>query len=129
MQESLTLAQHRQSIAGQVEAITLGVFIDEEVSNQGLDGSATGIAGLAFAVAEHCHGRIGVSCSSRQTEMGTMKYSKISNTTDDYSDMSFKVDAAFHYRYKIAAITTGKTMKKVMQESFELWLRVHDIKI
>jgi hypothetical protein len=44
-------------------------------------------------------------------------------------DLGFKVTGLFRRRYKQAAILTDKSMKQVMEESFELWLRVHNIDI
>jgi hypothetical protein len=37
-------------------------------------------------------------------------------------DIGFKVDMRLRDRYKKAAVLTGVTMKKVMEESFELWI-------
>lgn len=45
------------------------------------------------------------------------------NMKDALKDMSFKVDAEFHRRYKSAAALSGLQMKDILEQSFELWLQ------
>jgi hypothetical protein len=44
------------------------------------------------------------------------------------SDIGFKVDARLRDRYKKAAVLSGISMKKLMEESFELWIEKKGIR-
>lgn len=47
-------------------------------------------------------------------------------SADIEKNMSFKVSNEFHLRFKATSAASGKSMKELLEEGFELWLKAHN---
>ena len=56
------------------------------------------------------------------------KKSKKPKDEVEYVDMGFHVTKKYRGEYKLAALRAGKTMKKVLEEGFELFLKKNGLK-
>lgn len=43
-------------------------------------------------------------------------------SSGEFKDLSFRVDADWHHRFKTSASMHRVSMKKILEEGFELWL-------
>lgn len=75
---------------------------------------------------------LGTPPSKRRSALSALQVKPIEAANNmnsgEFKDLSFRVDADWHHRFKTTASMHRVSMKKILEEGFELWVAEQEAK-